>query len=755
MMRIIMRILGSSRIMLRRGTAHIGAAVAVWLCGALSRAYAQAAPPTMDEISDAVNRDTDKSFEILRWVFGKFAESPFTEIGTPDSMLGHVFLIGNLIIFALGAVWLTYHVASGIMQTAHEGQVLGKRMSSLWVPIRMSVGVSGMMPIFGGFSVLQAVMMYFTLLGIGGANMGLRASIDAAANYAPLVQSDAMVHPMGTGVMAPDVADTLFMSQVCVLANRAYDSPTGYSTSALLTDNLDSGRGARQNSIYGERLCGGVQLTGSSITGTDNARSDDTAWDSLVYRVASVDYAAIAAQGRTAMVGQLRSLDKTTASVAVAWFVGYQRALEDGKPIPEWPAKELMAARKSALALWKKAAANSPGSPPAIRAEITRKIKEDGWAVLGAWSSTFAEANAAIVDAANAYTVVATAPGSRVGFSLSEIGAQLRTWGGRALAATGLGEVPQTDQVWDALHALQQKREAAPPKSTCLFDGWETATGNCSMGQMIALTMINGIAADSGGDGLVNPIIASKNLGDYLMTIPQAVYAGGKLATLIPTGRAASAVTGVAGKLAGDGLLKAFGSDLMGFLTKLLFAMFIVGAVLSVYVPLIPFVTWMTALVGYFAVVIEGLVAAQIMAFSHLSSEGEGMGPRTERGYVHGSNVLLRPILMVVGFFIANAMLIAMGTLFNQLFGAAISNVQGNSTTGLATIVGMMVVYLIALVVMVQSIFNLVYEVPDRALGWIGSSMEARFGRELDNKIEGLAHTSIRWAGGVPLGGGR
>src|SRR3546814_8191454 len=116
-------------------------------------------------------------------------------------------------------------------------------------------------------------MMWTGLLGIGAANMSLHASIDAAANYAPLVQSEAMVKPLGSGVLAADVADALFMSKVCVLANRAYDKPDGYSTANLLVDNLSSDDGKRRNSLYGERLCGGVNLSGNKFA-TDNARSD-------------------------------------------------------------------------------------------------------------------------------------------------------------------------------------------------------------------------------------------------------------------------------------------------------------------------------------------------------------------------------------------------------------------------------------------------------------------------------------------------
>lgn len=726
-----------------------------WLSAFAHAALAQQRPPTTDELEQAINRETDKSYEVLRMVFGQFAENPFTEFGTPDTLLGHVFLISNLVIMGLGMIWFTYNVLAGILTSAHEGRVLGQRMSSAWFPVRTTVGVAGMLPIFGGFSGAQAFMMWFGLLGIGAANMSLSASIDAAANYAPLVQSEAMVKPLGSGVLATDVADALFMTQVCVLANRAYDNPTGYSASDLVFDNLDSGAGTRGNSLYGERLCGGVSLSGNAAA-SDNSRSDSGFQAMFAYRVSSVDYAAIAEAGRRASVSQLRMLNAGVTPIAVRWFAGYRDALEQGTKIPEWPTQQLEGVRKGVNFAWRDIIAPLLPTQGAIRSEVISAIKRDGWAVLGAWNSTFAEANAAIVDAANVYSVSVTGPGNRVGYSFGELGDQLRGLGQRALSAVGLADVPQTDAVRDALTALSAKRETAQPSSECLFSSWQTSTGNCSMGQAIALYMIDGVSGNSGGQGLVNPIIAAKNLGDWMMTLPQAAYYGSKLKNLTGPGRAVSAAADVSGAVAGksalSGFVKLLDGDVIRFLEKLGMAMFIVGAVLAIYVPFIPFLTWMTGIIGYFTTYVEGLVAMQLGAFSHLSGEGEGMGARTERAYTHLLAVLIRPTLMIVSFFIANAMLIMLGTLFNQMFASALANVQGNSVTGLATIIGVLAVYMVWQVVMVQGIFNMVYEIPDRSLGWIGSQLEARFGRDMDHKIEMWTHTSMRWAGTSGLG---
>jgi len=180
--------------------------------------------------------------------------------------------------------------------------------------------------------------------------------------------------------------------------------------------------------------------------------------------------------------------------------------------------------------------------------------------------------------------------------------------------------------------------------------------------------------------------------------------------------------------------------------------MFIIGAILALYIPFVPFITWVSGLIGYFVVLCEGLVAAQIHGFTHLSTDGDGMGSRTEKGYTHVLHLLMRPTLMVIAFFIATAMVIMIGTLVTKMFGAALANVQGNSVTGFATIVGVCAIYMIILVVTVQSVYNMVYEIPDRVIGWLGTSTNS-FGRELDSKVENLTHTAVRWSGGVnPVG---
>ena len=80
------------------------------------------------------------------------------------------------------------------------------------------------------------------------------------------------------------------------------------------------------------------------------------------------------------------------------------------------------------------------------------------------------------------------------------------------------------------------------------------------------------------------------------------------------------------------------------------------SAAMSIYIPLIPFITWMGAVLAYVAFMIEGLAGALLHALSHLDGDGEGLGQRTTHGYMFYINALARPALMIIGFCVLRCM---------------------------------------------------------------------------------------------------
>jgi conjugal transfer/type IV secretion protein DotA/TraY len=245
--------------------------------------------------------------------------------------------------------------------------------------------------------------------------------------------------------------------------------------------------------------------------------------------------------------------------------------------------------------------------------------------------------------------------------------------------------------------------------------------------------------------GLVNPIIAMKNAGDYILVLAQGLLAVGPvlefadkfgLAKVAGTvvGGAAGTGGGPGGMIAGAAVGNLVGGA-VAVLKVLAFTLLVAGAAMSVYIPLIPFITWIGAVLAYAASMFEGLAGMSLHAVSHLESEGEGLGQRTGHGYLFWINALARPALMVIGFFAASAMMIAIGTLQAHMFLPAMANVQGNSITGLASIILFILVFFVMNTTLISGAMNLIYVLTDQVIGFLGGVFNSHLGREVESKV--------------------
>lgn len=202
------------------------------------------------------------------------------------------------------------------------------------------------------------------------------------------------------------------------------------------------------------------------------------------------------------------------------------------------------------------------------------------------------------------------------------------------------------------------------------------------------------------------------------------------------------------------------------FLVMAIIALFILGGTLSTYLPMVPFIIWFGAAVNWLVVVGEAIIAAPLWAITHLGGEGDGLGHRTAHGYIFLLNVMVRPILMVIGFFLGGAGIIAGGTLLNQTFGIALANAQFDSVTGLFSIIFFLTIYASMCLNLVHSCFNLIFIVPDQVINWVGGHASGTIGRDdndrmhnairvFGSKLEQLLPGGGRSAGGKGGGGGK
>ncbi|MDP3706357.1 MAG: type IVB secretion system protein DotA [Legionellaceae bacterium] len=99
--------------------------------------------------------------------------------GTGSQIMGAMFGVFNAAVLALGGIVVMYTLIVGTMNTAHEGQMLGQKWSSIWIPVRSTIGLAFLIPKASGYCLMQIFIMWVVVQGVGAADK----IWDAALSY--------------------------------------------------------------------------------------------------------------------------------------------------------------------------------------------------------------------------------------------------------------------------------------------------------------------------------------------------------------------------------------------------------------------------------------------------------------------------------------------------------------------------------------------------------------------------------------------
>lgn len=162
-------------------------------------------------------------------------------------------------------------------------------------------------------------------------------------------------------------------------------------------------------------------------------------------------------------------------------------------------------------------------------------------------------------------------------------------------------------------------------------------------------------------------------------------------------------------------------SMLTPFVIILISAIFSIGAILGIYLPIVPYLVYVVTAIGWFIAVIEAMVAAPLIALGILSPGGhhELMG-HADKSLMILFNLFLRPTLMVFGFIAAILVSTVVLEMFNVGFVRTAGQIMKDNTVGLVEQIVFMAVYVTLVVVIVNKVFSLIHMIPERALTYIG-----------------------------------
>lgn len=209
--------------------------------------------------------------------------------------------------------------------------------------------------------------------------------------------------------------------------------------------------------------------------------------------------------------------------------------------------------------------------------------------------------------------------------------------------------------------------------------------------------------------------------------------------------------TGLALSLAIGNMLVPYGNFIAGVL-------FSVGALLSIYIGFLPNVLFLAAVIGWFILVIETVLAAPLVAIGVTHPEGHDVLGRADQSVMLLVSVFTRPAAIIFGVVLALllshvaiklvniAYVVSLSTFMDQF--VDIQDLLGLSNrlsriiqTGAASMG--IIIYLYLVMAVIQVCYSAIYSVPDRFMKWVGlppeQSLAGRMAKQLKSHISGAA----------------
>ena len=629
----------------------------------------------------------DVSVKVINQIFGSLVNGGNDAFGSAVSTFNSAIMI-------IGGILATYTILAGTIGTAHDGEMLGKKFSSVWIPIRYSISTALVLPVLaGGYCIMQQIVIWLSMQGIGLADSvwdsymqtpGVAANMSISKNTEDKVRA---------------LAENTFMAQVCVEANKyaiehsdsiltiasRYDYSMAYD-STKRTYNFGDQKGVI--STWSKNDCGEVSF-GEKIPNSTVASGPST---SNVGYLGPLDNLFTPTDVQP--INQAHE-DATKALVAAAQ-VAAKTVVDAAGDIDAATAatyyKGVETATTAYLAAIKAAAQGVALSP----SDTTKTAHQYGWFMAGAYFMNTVVTNNKITNA------IAAVPDSK--FAKSTFNDQAE-----AIQAGGLKVLAAGNPIYgSAANAINAKKQNESSKQTAELD----MSGRVINAITRGLTSIDfyNLKNDSR-----HPVIVINEMGSRLQA-----YWTGMIVLLIGV-----TVAGGAASLLASGIASTITNVLViivGFLGLPIMALAATSFTASYLIPMLPFMMWLGILGGWLIALVIAVIAAPLWAVMHLHPNGDDLTGRGGNGYMMVLGLLLRPVLAVFGFIAAITISSVMGEFINKVFFQVFSFSQGDGK-GLGFFIGVIAgtaIYVSIMFSFIKKTFSLMHVIPDELMRWIG-----------------------------------
>ena len=664
--------------------------------------------------------------------------------GTTDDLgagnwLSTIFGLFNTAGLLAVLIVTSYTIYTVIMDTASDGKVFGQRTDTKYTIMRTMAGLIAFVPVSGGYSLAQVAMLFLVLQGSALGDVVWTRTADVALRGQPL-----LVQPAGQTVSNYAVQgqfarayDALVLGHLCAINANSMASVLGGDRDPDLSSPIvakssgivevkndaawvgDGGisfsSGALQHAIRFEdtsqsyagrdNFCGGVEnsaLIRNSVPGVV----------SFVDQVAGV---RVRSQFEN-YVNTINTLSSDARNLAMQIYNGQ---------------RDVQAMRDAARAAIQKATANyasgassnlafSSEEADQLHKGLLTDASENGWTFAPAWQRGISMGASWYGSPDGDLRIQAYREANLVEF-LSGQGHRTGFFGDSTTNAM-LAKATDDFETWDMMSPYLASLADADSGSNGEEGSYSSLNRNSDdrvMGRMmnwVYQTMLQFFSPTNPGSdeayGYVDPMVQVTQQGKVLMISGAAVSLGGAAASGVPSW--VPVIGGMANAV--SGWMIAAGTIL-----------FVLGFVIGTLVPMIPLVYFYSAVLSWVMLVVESMFAVPLAVLTLFAPAREGsLIGSWNRILLSIFGIFFRPFFTVVGLIFA-MMVISFSLLYlYDLFYILMEFlVPGETIWNVFSMMGFLTMYVIVTTVTVLLGAQLISELGDGAMNWLGVTFGA------------------------------
>lgn len=678
---------------------------------------------------------------------------PAANGSTTKTVFSEIIGYFNIIMLVVGGILFFWNVTIGIMQSAHEGSVLGQRWSSLWAPLRVIFAVGLMVPTLNGYNLAQNGVAYIVRgsTNIASAIWGASAEL-VISGEAPITADPPQIDPK--------IVATLFNNAACqAIVNQQFATATGGAAGVGITTRvIPSPDGTRTTRMSAVQAADGslshMGLCGSSSTPELPRYITSISDGASINGIPESARAGIQSRFIAAHQGSMQMLETDLANIANNILPA---AMDNGAPIPD--------ISSGIISAWQRANANLENEIDALttlavgtdrqgqasRDALLNRIKGtcsenapadisnpsvdndsvkcygEGWIGAGSWYMMLAQLNNEL--ASLTYAKATASEGNYI---------RIVGDGARDLYIASGGEtgwfIDETDRAYAAGFATEE--EASLWMARMMESYSNSTAGLAALGFPMSTDHLGELNKNVDGGNFLSKIPGYSYWRTWVMETILEMTSPGQWAAdpMIGLTKLGNALINLSAVLIGVAFIGGLftGGSVATVMTPFIGILLAAGATLSFILPIMPFFFWVLAVSGYFLLIIEAVIAVNLWALGHMRMDGEGVSGEAGRmGWLMLLSLLMTPVLMVFGFLIGMSIFRITSALIDLGINQAISGIMGSGPfVEFGAILCFGVLITVLYMTLLERSFSLVSEFPGRVLRWMGADANITSGEE-------------------------